>query len=78
MKNLNSTISYFIDLSKTDFELLIPYFKNDIIDIAKNYSKFDLNRMLRGPITRKYDKDNLITLKLIFKERLNEKYFFES
>jgi len=77
-KNLRTTVNYLLDVSESDFIFLFSNFKNEIIEVGKNYSKFELANILRGSITRKYNKENLEVLRSIFKERLNEKYFFES
>jgi len=77
MRNLRTIIFYLLELSTTEFETLFPNFKNAIIDIAKNYSKFELNNILKSPTVEKFNQGNLKTIKSIYKEKLNEKYFFE-
>lgn len=79
LKSLETIIPYFLEiLSNDEFNILLSRFKEEIINISKNYSKFELKRMLRGPIMRQYNTESLNTLQIIFQDRLNEKYFFES
>ncbi len=76
---LETTIRYFLEvLSNDDFNALISVFKEDIMDIAKKYSKIELKNILSKNLMRKYNTDSLLMIRTFFQERLNEKYFFES
>jgi len=61
-----------------DFNKLISIFKEKLNNIAKIYSRFELKKMLSEHFMRKYNQDSLSIMNVIFKERLDEKYFFES
>lgn len=79
LKPLETIIPYFLEiLSNDDFNKLISTFKEELNNIAKNYSKFELKKMLSEHFMRKYNQDSLSIMNVIFKERLDEKYFFES
>ena len=79
IRPLETIISYFLEiLSNDDFKALLSVFKDEIIKIGKKYSKFELKRMLSESFMRKYNSESLNTMQMIFQERLNEKYFFES
>lgn len=79
LKPLETIIPYFLEiLSTDDFNKLILIFKEELNNIAKNYSKFELKKMLSEHFMRKYNQDSLSIINVIFKEKLDEKYFFES
>ncbi len=79
LKPLETIIPYFLEiLSNDDFNKLISTFKEELNNIAKNYSKFELKKMLSEHFMRKYNQDSLSIMNVSFKERLDEKYFFES
>ncbi len=79
LKPLEIIIPYFLEIqSNEEFNTLFSIFKEELINIAKKYSKFELKRMLSERFMRKYNQDSLAIINTIFKERLDEKYFFES
>ena len=79
LKPLETIIPYFLEiLSTDDFNKLILIFKEELNNIAKNYSKFELKKMFSEHFMRKYNQDSLSIINVIFKEKLDEKYFFES
>lgn len=79
IRPLETAILYLLEiLSYDDFQALISVFKDKIIKIGKKYSKFELMRVLSKGFMRKYNTKSLDTMRTIFKESLNEHYFFES
>ncbi len=77
-KNLRELIQYLLGADINDVNFLISTFKNEILNVSKKSSKYDIANNFRGAFINRYDKKNLKLVKSIFKNRLKEKYFFES
>jgi len=76
-RNLREIIHYLLGLHKNDVEILISMYKKEIVKVAENYSKYDIDNNFRGLFINKYSKSNLKLVKSLFQNRLKEKYFFD-
>lgn len=78
LKNLRELIRCLLGADINDVNFLTSIFKNEILDVAKKSSKYNIANNFREAFIDRYDKKNLKLVKSIFKNRLKEKYFFES